>query len=631
MISPHICNPFLDVKADHTEHLPSGDVPGLHADIFLNYRTAVQQARNLGQGLGVLSVGEAGSGKSHLIARLRQHIDSDPNAVLVTVRLRKGRLGHLWQPVREQLFEQLLRPLKHQGAGTNGLLRILSNRFPEWATSLQRSAGGIMDWLVGKSKNVELKPYLDELARSLSLDHEMRRVLPLLSHPEVGTLATEWLRGNQLGEEDLRKLGLAPVYLSEVERENRASDIVTSFLQLVGPTTTLILCFDEVEAIQSGNWDLAVLREFATLAVTTLSIPGPRVVISSLRFNLHTDLKKAADVTSMQKLAPTGPIFFKMLEWEQMLQIVHARIAAEPTCKLERLHHPADSDWPLSRKFLEQLYRENKRVLTPRHVLMACAQEFERLKQPTVQETYPDISNPIEQPPVKVDDKSQSEEAVSAQLRNLLQRTWQERVNQAITLPHSIHFESVFGVGLPWIVHLLELPYMRSEGKHPGIDDVNLVFFSCVKGVKSLGVGLCNDLPTTLWRRLDRLLKQWEANRNRTLGSLHLLRAEDQRTTAASFERFNKLRASRVQIHLLPTQLIAELAAYHQLLQEVQQGDLTRKSGRLISRQEYDAWAKAHLMETYSIKEFLDALFGPLPDQTTPATSIRGKAVTANA
>src|SRR5689334_2215054 len=153
MLSPTIRNPFLDIKADHTDTLPPGDVPELHADIYASMRDAVGHARQIGQGFGLVVVGEAGSGKSHLIARLRKHLDPDPRAVLVTLRLRTGRIGHLWRPVRQQLFEELLRPLGHEGAGANGLLRLLGNRFPEWAAA-QNDDGGLLGWLIGRKRQV---------------------------------------------------------------------------------------------------------------------------------------------------------------------------------------------------------------------------------------------------------------------------------------------------------------------------------------------------------------------------------------------------------------------------------------------------------------------------------------------
>ncbi len=618
MLSPTLNNPFLDIKSDHTESLPPGDVPELHEDIARCYREAVRHARRIGQGFGIISAGDAGSGKSHLIARLRHELDHDPNAVLVTLRLRAGSLGNLWRPVRQQLFEELLRQFVFTEAGANGLLRLLRNRFPQWAAA-QAQAGGLLGWLIGRSRHADLRPHLDEFARSQPLSYELLKVLPQLANPELAGIADQWLRGRQLGEDDLRALGLAPVFPSEREREELAADVVLSFLRLAGDKTTLVLCFDEVEAIQAGNTDRAVLREFATMAVTLLGMPGPRVVLTTLRFDLHTALKQAADATSMQKMAVQGTQFMKVIEWEQMLRIINARLDADPACREERLLHPPGSHWPFGLKFLEELHRTHKRILTPRHILMACGQEFTRLQT--------DCRTPVE---LVRTDPAPGEEGqggdkppkVSRVLRKQLEEAWEEYAGRYKKLPQSVKFDVAFSNGLPWLAHLLDLPYSRSEGGHPGIDDVNLVFFSRQKGQKSIGVSLCNDQPMSLWRRLDRIKKQWSANRGKTLGRLHLLRYADERVTATAQERLAGLRDEGVQVHLIPTQPLAELAAYQTMLAESQKGDLARPSGRPIERDEYEAWVKEHLPETHSVKELLDAVFGttrPVDARREPA------------
>ncbi|MGL4554700.1 MAG: ATP-binding protein, partial [Gemmataceae bacterium] len=540
MLSPAIRNPFLDIKADHTDKLPPGDVPELHADIYGAMRDAVGHARQIGQGFGLVMVGEAGSGKSHLIARLRKHLDPDPRAVLVTLRMRTGRIGHLWRPVRQQLFEELLKPLDYKSSGANGLLRLLGNRFPAWASS-QGDEGGLLNWLIGRKRQADLKPHLDAFARSCPLHHDLLKVLPQLANPDLSSLADQWLRGSQLGEEDLHRLRLAPVFPSEQEREDIAAEVVLSFLRLAGDKTTLALCFDEVEAIQAGNWDKPVLREFATMAVTMLGQPGPRAVITSLRFNLHTELKQATDVTSMQKLATTSPQFMKVLEWEQMLRIVHVRLDAEPTCRAERQHQPPGSDWPLSRQFLETLHRTHKRILTPRHVLQACGEEFTRLQAADVPAATDAFDVELIRAPSAAMPEKKVEPREPADPGKYLSRKWEELAGKYKKLPQRVKFDDVFAKGLPWLAHLTGLPYARSEGRHPGIDDVNLVFLSRTRGQKALGVALCNDPTMNLWRRLDRLRLQWLANKGRTLAGLALLRHAEERTTPGAVERFKAL------------------------------------------------------------------------------------------
>ena len=580
-----IKNPFTDIKNDHTETLPAGDVPELHAEIFNKYLQAIQQASAKGHSIGVMSVGEAGSGKSLLIARLRsklsQHVGKDSNASVITIRLRQGRLGNIWQPIRKELFTELLRPQDKPADKINELMRIVAKCFPEWANNSQ-SESNICNAIFGKKK---LKDYLSE-SKFSDLDRELKIVLSHLDDPQRADIALAWLRGNQLSHDDLNKLNLSTESLSPVERENRASEVVLSFLKLVGNSSLLVLCFDEVEAIQSGNWDTAVLRELATAIVTILGIKGPRVVITTVRLNVFEDLRKATDMASFQKICTTPhPIFFRPLTWEQMLRLVHARINAEPTCRERRGNLPPESDWPLTRPFLERFYRENQLVLTPRHVLMACAEEFER----TIE------APPPNDPP---------------NLQNLLAESWNEKVKEVTKKTKCVDFNHVFGITLPWLARLLNLPCRLSEAKFESKKDVDMIFSWEDRSLT--GITLCSDSPHLLWRRLDRLSKQWQENKYPKLTHLHLLRAEEQHTTPKSLERIEKLAQAQVQIHLLSKQVIAETAGYYHLLQEVQKGDLTWKNGKQITQKEYNDWAIDQVRETQSVKELLNLIFGNL-------------------
>jgi hypothetical protein len=68
-LPPGLKNPFLNYKMDVTAGLPPGDVPELHADVLAKCGTMLDHAKNGGEGIGFLVVGEAGSGKSHLVWR----------------------------------------------------------------------------------------------------------------------------------------------------------------------------------------------------------------------------------------------------------------------------------------------------------------------------------------------------------------------------------------------------------------------------------------------------------------------------------------------------------------------------------------------------------------------------------
>jgi hypothetical protein len=302
MIPLGVRNPFLASKLDDTLVLPAGDVPDLHAAVLARCGESLAQAVQTGQSVGLLVVGEAGSGKSHLIAQLRRQLADRPTAALAAIPLRGAFAGRLWRHLREQLMAELLRGYRNQSPGANALLRVLRNRFPRWASAVQGETGGLLGWLVGRSRSEDdLQSYLDEFAGECDLDYGLRKVLPRLGVSDTSALARSWLLGQQLGPEDLVKLGLPPAHPSEQEQEKNSRDVVLSMLRLAGERTALVLCFDEVEAIQAGTWDAGVLRQFATLATDLLAQTGPRAVITFVRPNLFLEMQKAVEVSNLQK------------------------------------------------------------------------------------------------------------------------------------------------------------------------------------------------------------------------------------------------------------------------------------------------------------------------------------------
>src|SRR5438132_10263160 len=101
-VAQEMRNPFHTHKADDTVTIPAGDVPELHADVVRRVREAVTSTRLTGHSVGLLVTGEAGSGKSHLLAQLRQQFAADPLAVFVAIRLGGGHAGRLWRHLREK-------------------------------------------------------------------------------------------------------------------------------------------------------------------------------------------------------------------------------------------------------------------------------------------------------------------------------------------------------------------------------------------------------------------------------------------------------------------------------------------------------------------------------------------------
>src|SRR5262249_3205568 len=75
-------NPFLDNRVNGPS-TDTGDVDAIHHEAFARLTELAHQALAARRGLGALLWGEAGIGKSHLLARLARWADQDQHACLI--------------------------------------------------------------------------------------------------------------------------------------------------------------------------------------------------------------------------------------------------------------------------------------------------------------------------------------------------------------------------------------------------------------------------------------------------------------------------------------------------------------------------------------------------------------------
>src|SRR5271165_616501 len=168
-----ILNPFRDTIVSDPWRPSSTDVPEIHAKVFQTCCLALETVRSEGSSSSVLIHGEPGSGKTHLLARLRLHCKGiearvvdpiQPETVFVAVRLQTGP-QRLWRHLRRSFVEDLLREVD---GGTPQLERLLLRRLGEIG---QADADSLLwwEWLKQEYSGASgLKKTLDELFDRLS-------------------------------------------------------------------------------------------------------------------------------------------------------------------------------------------------------------------------------------------------------------------------------------------------------------------------------------------------------------------------------------------------------------------------------------------------------------------------------
>src|SRR5262249_24169978 len=125
-----IINPFHSSVVSDPWETPETDVISVHQYAFTRCCEAVASIRARAHATSVLIYGQAGSGKTHLLARLRarvaRHAQADgpgglPEAIFISVRLHTSA-RMIWRHLRDCLVGDLLR---QSGAGGSQLERLL--------------------------------------------------------------------------------------------------------------------------------------------------------------------------------------------------------------------------------------------------------------------------------------------------------------------------------------------------------------------------------------------------------------------------------------------------------------------------------------------------------------------------
>ncbi|NBO64638.1 MAG: hypothetical protein EBU88_07310, partial [Acidobacteria bacterium] len=343
--------------------------------------------------------GDAGSGKTHLLARLRAHnareAEADgpgglQEAIFISVRLHTSP-RMLWRHLRSCLVNDLLRP------GSNGetqLDRILLHSLR--SHGLVKGDG--QHWLADKRQQLRHNqgsvPELDDLFVRLTARSSLSLNLQIiLTHLFLGRhrgSASAWLRAENLSDQVLERLGVTADYDEDDEPEVRARQTVTALSSLAAPALPIIFCFDHIEALalEFDSNDKDSLRAFGRMISTLQASAAHTLLISSIQTSFLDTLKSVCQA-DYDRIREQGILTLNPLTQNEAEQLVIGRLNAVPELRKQKSAY-ADPLWPLSREKLEFIYSRGIRP-TPRQLFAHCAELYdeylnERLVVPPIED-----------------------------------------------------------------------------------------------------------------------------------------------------------------------------------------------------------------------------------------------------
>ena len=286
----------------------------------------------------LLLMGDSGCGKSYLLARLKQnfnhqaffaYIDPCPSSDCI------------WRHTLRYTVDSLM----HAPAGKKESQLLL------WLKNLANFRDrNLMKQLLG-AKGLFVLNFRSSYPTGIFQPKDFFTVLYQLTKPEFYFLACDWLRGENLDEKDLKKLGVNTV----IDSEESARGILGNFGRIAEYNRPIVLCFDQVETYRhsDGSFDISSVFNINT-TLHNSNFKNFLVIISIIRnqFIEQKDNLHQSELARLDKIVTLKQIELNQVEalWSSRLAYLHSQAQPKPKAQLE----------PLSKEQLQQHYPGEK-------------------------------------------------------------------------------------------------------------------------------------------------------------------------------------------------------------------------------------------------------------------------------
>jgi len=500
--------------------------------------------------------GVAGSGKTHLLARLRTHLQSSQESartVFISVRINCAPT-RIWRHFRRHLVDDLLRIWRDS---TTRLQLILLDRMREHP----------------------LRQSFKEVASDLGLNYSLGAILARYHDGSQQAECSAWLRGEALPESVLSSLGVVDAGDAEEEQmEEEAHDIVIQLCRLAAPDL-VIFCFDQLESLESFPGDQKGLFAYGKLASTLVDeADNNAFVISAIQSVFVARLTDAIRGAFLDRIA-RNRIDLQPLTWQQGRQLLLSRLTEVPQLATIRSGELSDSLWPLDETALKTEFPDN---IIARKLIHRAKELFEAAR-----------GKPV---PVPL---SLTESLAEAFL------SYQKRASQSNDRMAS---DDILLKGLPALLDLAgkKAPVDDESGYGDGTTTANAWAQS---SVGTIPICFCNqDNMNALGNRFKKILDEANKQGEGSLVRVALVRDRRRQISVTALrcrERLNQLQQRGARLVQASPEVMAALDGLRTMLADAQAGDVLHR-GEPVAIASVREWLAANVPPV--LQEFLEEI-----------------------
>ncbi|MFB2769289.1 ATP-binding protein [Pelatocladus sp. BLCC-F211] len=347
---------------------PSLTVDSIHREVISEIEEFLDLVMIDHRSRSILLTGDPGSGKSHLLGRLKQTLNS--KAFFVYILCDWADSGNIWRHVLRCTVDSLIQiPEEQQESQLILWLKSLS-AFTKHNLKQRFFNDSIWEFLLSdRQKFIKHLKETYKTARIYNPDMFFG-VLHDLTNPELYSLACEWLRGDCLSEESMQALKVKYC----IETEDEAKSMLANFGRISTETQPIVLCFDNLDTMPKLADGFLDIQHFFDVNTTIHgeNLKNFLIIISVITntWNRHVNRIQPADKAGIHKLIRLKPITLEQAEtiWAYLLKPLHQ----QPNTR------PESSIYPLERDVLEKNFPAGKTY--PRNVINLGLVEYQNYK-----------------------------------------------------------------------------------------------------------------------------------------------------------------------------------------------------------------------------------------------------------
>ncbi|MBP0001537.1 MAG: ATP-binding protein [Cyanobacteria bacterium SID2] len=355
--NPFDCETFWSGNFWQEEQNPNLTVDSIHQQALEELESILDLIVEDRRSRTVLLEGETGSGKTYLLGRFKRQLNDRAFFVYVEPFTASD---YIWRHILRYTVDSLLE--KPEGREHSQLVL--------WLQGLAEfKHRGVMDWW-RRERQMFVRKLLDTYPSGIYNAQEFFGVLYHLTDPELYPLACEWLRGDDLDDESLRRLGVQ----STIDTEDAAQKTLANFGRIAEATQTVVLCFDQLDNIArspDGTLDLQTLFRVNAI-LHTQKLKNFLLIISIITDTWRQNQGRipATDRDRIDTTVQLRQIGIDQAEalWASRLYLLHRQTYPQPESPI----------YPLDRKHLDRKFPGGK--TRPRNTLILGRRLYQEAK-----------------------------------------------------------------------------------------------------------------------------------------------------------------------------------------------------------------------------------------------------------